>query len=477
MHKFFTQKENINETEGKILGDDVKHIYKVLRLSEGEKIVLNNCNGKEYLCEISSISKTEVLVDIIEELDINNESNINIYLFQGLPKSQKMDLIVQKGTELGVLEFIPVITERVDVKLKGDFKKLDRLNRIVLEAAKQSKRSIIPKVLEPIEFNEVLKEVEEMDLFLVPYENAEDFGLKGVLKTLKENNKIDNIKNIGIMVGPEGGFEESEIEALKEMGAYIIWRFRRKYLMKVAFSTLGCRVNQYESEAMAEKFIREGYEVVDFSEIADVYVINTCTVTNMGDKKSRQIISKARRLNNNAIIAVVGCYSQIAPKEVSAIEGVDVVLGTRNKGDVVYYVNKARDEQKIQVHVEGVLKNKKFEDLNIEEYQDKTRAFLKIQDGCNRFCTYCAIPYARGSVCSKEPRKVIDEIKKLASHGFKEVILSGIHTASYGLDLEGNITLIDLIEDIEKIDGIERVRIGSIEPAFFTNEVIEKIKK
>ena len=246
--------------------------------------------------------------------------------------------------------------------------------------------------------------------------------------------------------------------------------------MKVAFSTLGCRVNQYESEAMAEKFIREGYEVVDFSEIADVYVINTCTVTNMGDKKSRQIISKARRLNNNAIIAVVGCYSQIAPKEVSAIEGVDVVLGTRNKGDVVYYVNKARDEQKIQVHVEGVLKNKKFEDLNIEEYQDKTRAFLKIQDGCNRFCTYCAIPYARGSVCSKEPRKVIDEIKKLASHGFKEVILSGIHTASYGLDLEGNITLIDLIEDIEKIDGIERVRIGSIEPAFFTNEVIEKIK-
>lgn len=246
--------------------------------------------------------------------------------------------------------------------------------------------------------------------------------------------------------------------------------------MKVAFSTLGCRVNQYESEAMAEKFIREGYEVVDFSEIADVYVINTCTVTNMGDKKSRQIISKARRLNNNAIIAVVGCYSQIAPKEVSAIEGVDVVLGTRNKGDVVYYVNKARDEQKIQVHVEGFLKNKKFEDLNIEEYQDKTRAFLKIQDGCNRFCTYCAIPYARGSVCSKEPRKVIDEIKKLASHGFKEVILSGIHTASYGLDLEGNITLIDLIEDIEKIDGIERVRIGSIEPAFFTNEVIEKIK-
>lgn len=247
--------------------------------------------------------------------------------------------------------------------------------------------------------------------------------------------------------------------------------------MKVAFATLGCRVNHYESEAMAEKFIREGYEVVDFSEVSDVYVINTCTVTNMGDKKSRQIISRARRLNEDAIIAVVGCYSQMSPKEVSAIEGVDVVLGTRNKGDVVYYVNKARDEQKVQVHVEGVLKNKKFEDLNIEEYQDKTRAFLKIQDGCNRFCTFCTIPYARGSVCSKDPRKVIDEIKRLNEHGFKEIILSGIHTASYGLDLEGTITLVDLLEDIEMLDGIERVRIGSIEPAFFTPEVVERIKK
>ena len=247
--------------------------------------------------------------------------------------------------------------------------------------------------------------------------------------------------------------------------------------MKVAFSTLGCRVNVYESEAMAEKFIREGYEVVDASEAADVYVINTCTVTNMGDKKSRQIISRARRLNENATVAVVGCYSQIAPKEVSEIPGVDVVLGTRNKGDVVYYVNKARDEGKSQVHVEGVLKNKKFEELNIEEYQNKTRAFLKIQDGCNRFCTYCIIPYSRGSVCSKDPKKVLEEVNKLAEHGFKEIILSGIHTASYGLDLEGSVNLIDIIEEIEKVEGIERIRIGSIEPAFFTPEVIEKIKK
>ncbi len=245
--------------------------------------------------------------------------------------------------------------------------------------------------------------------------------------------------------------------------------------MKVAFSTLGCRVNTYESEAMAEKFVREGYEIVDFSEKADVYVINTCSVTNMGDKKSRQIIGKARRLNEEAVIAAVGCYSQIAPNEVSNIEGVDVVLGTRNKGDIVYYVNKARDEQKQQIQVGEVLKNKEFEDLSIEEYQDKTRAFLKIQDGCNRFCAYCLIPYTRGAVCSKDFNKVIEEVKSLASHGFKEIILSGIHTASYGVDLEGNVSVIDILEAIEEIDGIERVGIGSIDPTFFTEDVVKRI--
>lgn len=245
--------------------------------------------------------------------------------------------------------------------------------------------------------------------------------------------------------------------------------------MKVAFATLGCRVNQYESEAMAEKFIREGYEVVEYTEVAEVYVINTCTVTNMGDKKSRQIIGRARRLNPEAVIAVVGCYSQIAPNEVSNIEGVDVVLGTRNKGDIVYWVNRAKEERTQFVNVNEVLKNNLFEDLNIEEYQDKTRAFLKIQDGCNRFCSYCLIPYARGAVCSKEPGKVLDEVKKLANHGFKEIILSGIHTASYGLDLKDKVTLVDLLEEIEKVNGIERVRIGSIDPTFFTEDVVKRI--
>lgn len=247
--------------------------------------------------------------------------------------------------------------------------------------------------------------------------------------------------------------------------------------MKVAFATLGCRVNVYESEAMMEKFIREGYEVVDFSEVADVYVINTCSVTNMGDKKSRQMISRGRRQNPDAIIAAVGCYSQIAPNEVSSIEGIDVVLGSRNKGEVVYWVNKAKDEGKMQVQVSEVLRNKEFEDLRIEEYQDKTRAFLKIQDGCNRFCAYCLIPYTRGAVCSKDPKKVIEEVKVLAENGFKEIILSGIHIASYGVELDEKVTLIDIIEEIESIDGIERVRIGSIDPTFFTEEVVERITK
>ena len=220
MHKFFTPKENFMDNKAKILGDDVKHLYKVLRLIEGDRIILNNCEGDEFSAIINSITKQEVILDIEEKLEINNESAIKVYLFQGLPKAQKMDLIVQKGTELGITEFIPTLTERVDIKLKGDFKKLDRLNRIALEAAKQSKRTIVPKVLEPIEFEDALNKMKDLDLVIVPYENAENFGIK----TLINSGKIDisKIKTIGILIGPEGGFEESEINKLKDNGAYIV---------------------------------------------------------------------------------------------------------------------------------------------------------------------------------------------------------------------------------------------------------------
>lgn len=246
MHKFFTESCNINETEGKIIGDDVKHIYKVLRLNEGEKVILNNCEGTEYLGEIDSISKTEVIIKIIEKLDINNESKIKVHLFQGLPKGQKMDLIVQKGTELGISEFIPTITSRVDVKLKGEFKKLDRLNRIALEASKQSKRSIIPNVREVIDFNQALSEMNEMDLVLIPYENAEDFGIKSLINKLKnDNTDLDNIINVGILIGPEGGFEEDEINLLKEQGAYIVTLGKRILRTETAGFTATALI-QYE---------------------------------------------------------------------------------------------------------------------------------------------------------------------------------------------------------------------------------------
>ena len=248
--------------------------------------------------------------------------------------------------------------------------------------------------------------------------------------------------------------------------------------MKVAFQTLGCRVNVYDSEAMIEMFKKDGYELVDFNEPADVYVINTCTVTNMGDKKSRQYISRAKRTNKDAIVAVVGCYSQVSKEDVMEIPGVDVILGSRNKSDIVFHVNRSRAEKKQIVEVtDKILLNSKFEDLGVTGYEGKTRAFLKIQDGCNRFCSYCIIPYARGGLSSKNPESVLKEIRKLAEEGFTEVILSGIHIASYGHDLPEKTDLLDLLEEIEGIDGIKRVRIGSIEPMFFRNGRMDRIVK
>lgn len=243
----------------------------------------------------------------------------------------------------------------------------------------------------------------------------------------------------------------------------------------VAAATLGCRVNQYDTEAMLEKFVHSGYEVIDYGEHADVYIINTCTVTNMGDKKSRQMIHRARRKNKHAVIAVVGCYSQVAPEVVSNIEGVDVVLGTRNKGDILHWINNSVLEKKRIVRVNTVLRDNVFENLNIEKYEKRTRAFLKIQDGCNRFCSYCLIPFARGDVCSKKPETIVSEVKKLAENNFKEIILSGIHIASYGDDFHNEWSLMRVLEKVDQIDGIERIRIGSIDPQFFTDEIIKKI--
>lgn len=221
MHKFFVPATNINDNIASIEGEDVKHIHKVLRLKPGEKVSINNCNGKEYLGIIDTIDKKLVLVNIIEKLDKNNESQLNIYLYQGFPKSTKMDYIVQKSTELGVKHIIPLITNRVVVKNQNkESKKIDRWNRIALEACKQCKRSIIPKVHDPVKFEEAIDQMKSMDLVLVPYENKYNYGIKSLMKDISEIK--DNIKNIAIVIGPEGGFEESEIKKLQDEKANII---------------------------------------------------------------------------------------------------------------------------------------------------------------------------------------------------------------------------------------------------------------
>ena len=258
--------------------------------------------------------------------------------------------------------------------------------------------------------------------------------------------------------------------------------------LTVALETLGCRVNIYDSEALAELFRADGYEVVPFNTKADVYVINTCTVTNMGDRKSRQLISQARRKNPDAVIGVVGCYSQVAPEEIASLEGVDIVLGSRNKSRIVEFANRSRATGEQLIEVTDVLTSHEFEPLEVKDYQDHTRAFLKIQDGCNRFCSYCMIPYARGGISSKDRSQILDEINELVNHGFKEVILSGIHIASYGMDkrsVEEGILLgkdkgydlLDLLEELETVDGLLRIRIGSIEPTFFQGERLKRISR
>ena len=219
MHKFFVPKHSIVDNVAIIDGEDVKHIYKVLRLKVSDKVSINNCEGKEYIGEITLIDKKQVIINLLQDNPINNESPIEVYLFQGLPKSTKMDLIVQKNTELGVKAITPVITERVVVKTElKESKKVDRWNRIALEASKQSKRSLVPQINAPIEFEIMLEQLKIMDLVVVPYENEEGYGIKKTVQNIGEKH----ISKVAIVIGPEGGFEECEITKLKEIGAEIV---------------------------------------------------------------------------------------------------------------------------------------------------------------------------------------------------------------------------------------------------------------
>lgn len=248
-------------------------------------------------------------------------------------------------------------------------------------------------------------------------------------------------------------------------------------MKKVKFSTLGCKVNQYETEAMAELFVKNGYEITeDYN--CDVFVLNTCTVTNLSDRKSRQQISKIRSENSNAVIAVVGCYSQVSPDEIENIEGVNVILGTKYRKEIVELCELAKSSNKTINKVENIGKNREFEELTINTEHSMTRAYIKIQEGCSQFCSYCIIPYARGPIRSRNIRDIVLEAKRLADNGFKEIVLTGIHVASYGKDLENDdIGLIDVIEDIGQIDKIKRIRLSSLEPRIVDKQFLDRLSK
>ena len=248
-------------------------------------------------------------------------------------------------------------------------------------------------------------------------------------------------------------------------------------MKKVAFCTLGCKVNQYETNGMLQKFKTAGYEIVDFNEYSDIYIINTCTVTNMADKKSRQMLRRVKEINKNSLLIAVGCYAQVAKDVLEKIDEIDLILGNNEKADIVNFVEDYFKTNQKKYETSSVMEQKEYVDFGSITYTEKTRAVIKVQDGCDRFCSYCIIPYARGRVRSRNPENVLEEIKEIACNGIKEVVITGIHVASYGKDLKNGYKLIDLLEDINKIEGIKRIRLGSLEPTIITEEFVDRLKK
>lgn len=256
----------------------------------------------------------------------------------------------------------------------------------------------------------------------------------------------------------------------------------------VSFYTLGCKVNQYETNAMEQQFIKNNYEIVENTQKADIYVINTCTVTNMAERKSRQMLRRVKEINPFAVLVVCGCYAQVAKNELEQIQEINIILGINEKNEIVQIVEKymeemsEQDKRSQEAEIDDVSKQKEFLDFGDVTYTEKNRAVVKVQDGCNMFCSYCIIPYARGRIRSRKIESVVSEIEKIAKEGIKEVVITGIHVASYGKDFDNEntskkIRLIDLLEAINKIDGIDRIRLSSLEPTIVDEEFATRLSK
>ena len=244
---------------------------------------------------------------------------------------------------------------------------------------------------------------------------------------------------------------------------------------KVALHNLGCKVNAYELEAMEQLLEKKGYEIVPFEPGADYYIINTCTVTNIADRKSRQMLHRARKMNPEAVVAAVGCYAQIRGEELEKDPMIDLIVGNSRKGELPQLLQSCRLEKKKQAALSDLGRERKYEPLSIEKTAEHTRAFIKVQDGCNQFCSYCIIPYARGRVRSRRPEDVLREVRNLAASGCREVVLSGIHLSSYGIDFEQQTDLLDLIRLLHPVEGIDRIRLGSLEPGIITEGFAEEL--
>lgn len=249
---------------------------------------------------------------------------------------------------------------------------------------------------------------------------------------------------------------------------------------KAALHNLGCKVNAYELEAIQQMLEQQGYEIVPFAPGADIYIINTCTVTNIADRKSRQMLHKAKKMNPDAVVVACGCYVQAAGEKLEQDSAIDLVVGNNKKKEIPaileeYFREKEEGRSGSGTWVTDMTHNREYETLSISRTAEHTRAFIKVQDGCNQFCTYCIIPYARGRVRSRRPEDVLEEVQRLAESGCQEVVLTGIHLSSYGVDLEEGQNLLALIRTIHAVDGIRRIRLGSLEPGIITEEFAEAI--